>query len=84
MGPSGNRSRSDRAIAAPSATKSGTQYPNGGIGPGRQGLQGVSCRPGRGGRHLCVADIAGDGGELRFVMAAPQGRPVQATELELE
>ena len=58
--------------------------PNGGIGPGRQGLQGVTCTPGRGGRHLCVADIAGDGGELRFVMAAPPGRPVQATELELE
>ena len=58
--------------------------PNGGIGPGRRGLQGVSCRPRRGDRHLCVADIAGDGGELRFVMAAPAGRPLQATELELE
>jgi len=58
--------------------------PNGGIGPGRQGLQGVTCTLGRRGRHLCVADIAGDGGELRFVMAAPAGRPLQATELELE
>jgi len=54
------------------------------IGPGRQGLRGVSCRPASQHRHACVAAIAGSD-RLRFVMStSAPGARVQTVALELD
>lgn len=55
-----------------------------GIGPGREGLRGLSCQPVDRNRHACVAAIAG-GAPFRFVMSTnTPGARVQTVALELD